>query len=132
VDATTVQLNGEALVIDRKEGSVSVGGWTKPEAFLSWRVRLPKPGLHRVVLSYGSLRDLATVVVALEKPGSEKAEARAMANLSKTGGYLKFGESTPVELNVPAAGDYILTLRAAGGQAPMVNIQSVTLGPTNS
>ncbi len=135
---------GSAPNLQQSADGLEIGGWTNPEASVSWAFSALKAGDYEVLAEISGLENAkatlelgkATPSVQVDISGIQKAETTSKTgteglpvNLAATGDYHTFQTQNLGKLHVAGSGDQQLTLRPDPEAWKPFNLRKITLRP---
>ncbi len=130
LNAASAALEGPRLLLEHKSPAGNIGGWTHPEACITWRARVPRAGSWSARLrAAGPAASLRLVIRRAESARDGEEPIVVGIASPATGAYDRFDEGPPARFSLPEAGAWTFRLETAGARAPGVNIEHVELSP---
>jgi hypothetical protein len=88
---------------ETRDGETNLGFWDKADEWVSWKVRLPKPGTFVVSASAATVHEGAQLAL--------KADSGALTfAVPRTGDWARFKVTTLGEISLPSAGELAVLL----------------------
>lgn len=123
LEAAQVTIHGESPRYESGDGKDNIGFWTNPEDWLSWEMRVTRPGTFLVSVTYAceSGQEGSEYVVSI-------GEQEINAKVSSTGQWNDFKTDEIGSLRIPSAGTCTLVVKPKSmpGSAVM-NLRGITL-----
>lgn len=123
LSAEAAEIHGEQVNTEQRDGQTNLGFWDKPADWVSWDVRIQKPGTFAVTASVATINEGAEL--ALDAGGQT-----ASGPIPRTGDWGKFQPADLGKLQINQSGEQILKLRPKD-QATWkpINLRFVRLTP---
>ncbi len=112
-------LQGKDIFLQGKGDNTNIGHWVEAADFVTWKLKVHRPGKFRVVVSYAATGGGSRF--AVEAAGSAVETTR-----QSTGGWDRFRDFELGTLRLPA-GTVELRVRSADGKPPMINLRQISL-----
>jgi alpha-L-fucosidase len=123
--ADAADLHGDQIKQEAQGGQPNIGFWDKPDEWVSWKMKVEKPGAYKVSASTASLNDGVEFVV-------EVAGQQLTGKVPQTGNWSEFHETAVGQLKLDQPGDQTLKVRpkdAATWKA--INLRCLKLTPAS-
>ncbi len=123
--ADAADLHGDQIKQEAQGGQPNIGFWDKAAEWVSWKVKVEKPGTYKVSASTASVNDEVEFVV-------EAAGQHITGKAPQTGNWAEFRETDVGQLKLEHPGDQTLKVRpkdAATWKA--INLRCLKLTPAS-
>jgi len=125
-NADAATLHGTTLQLEEKGGNPDIGYWFNPAEWISWKARIPKPGIYKV-----------SVVIAAVDGGGEfvvgVGDKTLPAKVSQAEGWDKFSTLDIGSVEIKQAGEVVVSVRAKDAASwKAMNLTSVRLEPASA
>jgi alpha-L-fucosidase len=119
--ADTAELHGDQIKAEDKGGETNIGFWDNADDWVSWKIRITKPGRFSLT---GSTATLHTDAVAVAEIGSTKLTGK----VPQTGDWAKFQTTEFGLVEIKSSGQHVVKLRARDAASwKAINLRSVKL-----
>ncbi|HEV2970304.1 MAG TPA: alpha-L-fucosidase [Pirellulales bacterium] len=116
------KLHGDKIATEEKGGRQNIGFWDNAGDWASWKVHFDKPGRYEVRTACAAMGEAEFDIVVAGQRVSGKAPA--------TGSHDKFSDVDLGSVEVPAAGDGSVELRAHDpAKWRAINVRAISLSP---
>ncbi len=119
--ASDADLHGSTIQYELGSGHDNIGFWTQPEDWISWPVKLQKPGQFKVSATVAA-QDSTTFDLSLDDQHLQTA-------VQSTGSYTSFTTVDVGTLQIPAAGQVTISVHPVKEGWQPLNLKSIELRP---
>jgi alpha-L-fucosidase len=121
LSADTAELHGDQINTEEKGGQTNIGFWDRSDEWVSWRLKLARPGTFAVTLSAATVHPDAELAV-------ETNGRTLVTKIPETGDWAKFGNVEFGTIQLGPTGEQSLKLRAVDpSKWKAINVRSVKL-----
>jgi alpha-L-fucosidase len=122
--AGEAELHGDQLKQESQGGEPNIGFWDRADEWVSWKVKLDKPGTYKVTTSTASLNDDVEFIV---EAGGQQLTGKA----PKTSDWAEFRQAEVGQVKIEQAGEQTIKLRPKDTSTwKAINLRYVKLTPT--
>jgi len=110
----------ESVSLEEGNAAVHLGFWSDPQNWVSWNIRVKKPGLYTVKAIMASPGASGKMTIRI-------GDQTLVAAQKGTGDYYRFREFVLGKIAISAAGDYQVAIRPEPDQWKPFNLQQISL-----
>jgi alpha-L-fucosidase len=124
--ADAAEVHGDKLNTEDRDGQMNLGFWDNPGEWVSWRVRVDKPGKFNVSTSIATINSSTELEV-------ECGGTRLTKKIDGTGDWGKFKIVDLGQIELQQAGGQIINVRPKGAESwKPINLRFVRLTPAGT
>jgi hypothetical protein len=102
--AAAAEIHGDQVNTEERDGQTNLGFWDKPGDWVSWQVRIQRPGTFAVAASVATINDGSELSV-------DAGQQSVTGQCPKTGDWGAFRLAEFGQLQITAAGEQLIKLR---------------------
>ncbi|HLH54195.1 MAG TPA: carbohydrate-binding domain-containing protein, partial [Verrucomicrobiae bacterium] len=123
LSAAGAEIHGEKLNTEDRDGQINLGFWDNAAEWVSWMMRVPKPGKYNVSASIATVNEGAQVFI-------QSGSATLSKTIESTGDWGNFKTFQLGQLNISEPGGQLLSLRPKDPSSwKPINLRTIRLEP---
>ncbi len=117
---------GKAVIVEGRN-EANLGAWTDPSSFVSWEIKVAKPGIYAVEANVFTATDANAITVS----SGDQSVKTAIKATGMTGRNMNYVKTSLGEIKITKAGVSSISITPIAEGWKSINVRNITLKPVN-